>query len=104
MNEKPEERIGLELSEVKIKWLHLSARQRVTMLTILRDMHALGPSACDVLEMQARRLAEGAQKYGSDFAEDRDWLYEGSAEALDGFAYLTVLLASLMRKRDETKK
>ena len=104
MNQKPEERISLDLSEIGNKWLHLSGRQREAMLNIVRDIHSVGPVACTVLEMQVKRLAEGAERYKSDFAEEeRDWLLEALNEGLDMTSYLSAAIVGMMHRRDGKK-
>lgn len=46
-----------------------------------------GPNARAILRRQAERLTEGADRYGDDFDDGRDWLIELIAELSDAENY-----------------
>lgn len=67
------------------------------MLALRRAVSKCGPNATAILVRQAARLATGAETYGDDFDDGRDWLLEMIAEASDfaNYAERAALLGPL---------
>ena len=57
------------------------------MLILRRSLATCGPNATAILIRQAQRLTEGAERYGDDFDDGRDWLLELIAELSDAENY-----------------
>jgi hypothetical protein len=55
--------------------------------TLQRALAACGPVATAILMRQAQRLTEGAERYGDDFDDGRDWLLELINELSDAENY-----------------
>ena len=49
---------------------------------------AMGPRARAVLVLLAQRLALGAELYGDDLSNGRDWEREALEEVADGLVYI----------------
>ena len=88
------ERSRLDLDALKTSWLVLNEHQRAALLTVARDLAALGPVACEVLMNLTERLGIGAVQYG-DFGDNRDWLKEALAEEVDRGVYMLLALKTL---------
>lgn len=57
------------------------------LMILRRALAKCGPNATAILIRQAERLTEGAERYGDDFDDGRDWLLELIAELSDAENY-----------------
>lgn len=103
MSDEAAEKRRSELLELQGLFLGLEDHQRAALLIVARELRALGTHACEVLTMQAERMAMGAAQYNDDFSDSRDWLLEALNEQLDKNTYLTRLLKIMIDRRDREK-
>lgn len=59
------------------------------MLTLRRALAKCGPNATAILLRQAQRLTAGAETYGDDFDDGRNWILELINEVSDAQNYIS---------------